>query len=282
MTTRVGVPWLALALCFQAGCSVPGRSPDWQVALGYSDAEMHAVTTNRLGFPLVEIRVNGEPLQVLLDTGNMSGLFLSADVIRGLGLPERSQVATRDSDGRYNPVVDMWTATGTGTGVPDPHDSHTAVWTGTEMIVWGGVPATATGGICCVDVRASLVCDDGNACTSGDTCGGGTCNSGSPITAPPETEGVTASADKATYNWSASAFATRYDVLRGSTAALPVGPGGGDELCFDNLPGPSWVDPSVPVSGTGFWYLSRGENECGNGSFGQQSNGTPRVSTTCP
>jgi hypothetical protein len=33
---------------------------------------------------------------------------------------------------------DTWTATST-TNAPSPRHGHTAVWTGTEMIVWGGV-----------------------------------------------------------------------------------------------------------------------------------------------
>ena len=99
---------------------------------------------------------------------------------------------------------------------------------------------------------------------------------------PPETAGLSAEADKATYAWSAATFATRYDVVRGSLSALPLGPGAADEVCFDDLPGPSLVDPTDPAPDTGFWYLSRGENSCGNGSYGQQSDGTPRTSTTCP
>jgi len=48
--------------------------------------------------------------------------FLSCDVNTG---------------GRYNPSTDSWTATSTA-NAPDGRHSHTAVWTGTEMIVWGG------------------------------------------------------------------------------------------------------------------------------------------------
>jgi hypothetical protein len=33
---------------------------------------------------------------------------------------------------------DTWLPTSTGTNVPDPREDHTAVWTGSEMIVWGG------------------------------------------------------------------------------------------------------------------------------------------------
>ena len=39
--------------------------------------------------------------------------------------------------GRYDPITDSWTATST-ISAPDPRQNHTAVWTGTEMIVWGG------------------------------------------------------------------------------------------------------------------------------------------------
>ena len=42
-----------------------------------------------------------------------------------------------NTGGRYNPSTDSWTATST-TNAPSPRDSHTAVWTGTDMIVWGG------------------------------------------------------------------------------------------------------------------------------------------------
>ncbi len=43
------------------------------------------------------------------------------------------------SGGRYDPSSDTWTPTSTGTDVPAARWSHTAVWTGSEMIVWGGV-----------------------------------------------------------------------------------------------------------------------------------------------
>jgi hypothetical protein len=93
---------------------------------------------------------------------------------------------------------------------------------------------------------------------------------------------VSVAADKTTYTWSAVAGATTYDVVRGAIDALPVGPSGGDEVCLDDLPEPSLVDPAVPAAGTGFWYLSRGENACASGSFGQQSNGILRTTATCP
>jgi len=42
-----------------------------------------------------------------------------------------------DSGGRYNPGTNSWTATSIG-NAPDPRSGHTAVWTGSNMIIWGG------------------------------------------------------------------------------------------------------------------------------------------------
>src|SRR5436305_14900281 len=42
-----------------------------------------------------------------------------------------------NTGGRYNPSTDSWTSTST-TNVPAARGSHTAVWTGSEMIIWGG------------------------------------------------------------------------------------------------------------------------------------------------
>ena len=43
-----------------------------------------------------------------------------------------------NTGGRYNPTTDSWTATSTGANVPAARKDHTAVWTGAEMVVWGG------------------------------------------------------------------------------------------------------------------------------------------------
>ena len=42
-----------------------------------------------------------------------------------------------NTGGRYNSSTDTWTATSV-INVPHPRTDHTAVWTGSEMIVWGG------------------------------------------------------------------------------------------------------------------------------------------------
>lgn len=42
-----------------------------------------------------------------------------------------------NTGGRYRPATDSWTAV-TVSGAPTPRCNHSVVWTGTEMIVWGG------------------------------------------------------------------------------------------------------------------------------------------------
>ena len=53
-----------------------------------------------------------------------------------LGRMQRQHLTSNDG-GRYNPAANSWTAVST-TGAPAARDYHTAVWTGSEMIVWGG------------------------------------------------------------------------------------------------------------------------------------------------
>ncbi len=44
----------------------------------------------------------------------------------------------QNSGGKYNPQTDSWIPTSTSSGVPSGRAFHTAIWTGSEMIVWGG------------------------------------------------------------------------------------------------------------------------------------------------
>ena len=39
--------------------------------------------------------------------------------------------------GRYDPVDDTWSPTGDGAG-PSPRHRHSSVWTGSEVLIWGG------------------------------------------------------------------------------------------------------------------------------------------------
>lgn len=51
---------------------------------------------------------------------------------------------------RYDPITDTWLGTISMAGAPTPRSLHTAVWTGTRMIIWGGYDGANlvnTGGI---------------------------------------------------------------------------------------------------------------------------------------
>ncbi|HEV8700954.1 MAG TPA: exo-alpha-sialidase [Candidatus Polarisedimenticolia bacterium] len=76
-------------------------------------------------------------------------------------------------------------------------------------------------------------------------------------------------------------IATVHDVIRGDLYSLPVA--GSTPTCV--AAGISTVtndDPTLPQSGQGFWYLVRGRNALGNGTYGYQSDGTERLSSACP
>ena len=47
-----------------------------------------------------------------------------------------------NTGGRYDPVTDTWESTST-TNAPGAREAHSAVWTGNEMIVWGGFIGTS-------------------------------------------------------------------------------------------------------------------------------------------
>jgi len=145
-----------------------------------------------------------------------------------------------------------------------------------------GVAVTTT--VDCSDplVAAGTPCNDNDPCTQGDSCANSVCSGGAVSNAPGEIQGLTAAPDRATYGWSAMANASRYDVVRGSLSSLAVGPGGDDEVCFPNLGTATVNDDAVPAPDTGFWYLARGANTCGAGSYGTRDDGTLRVTATCP
>ena len=84
--------------------------------------------------------------------------------------------------------------------------------------------------------------------------------------------------------WSSDAAAsgsgTVYDVLRGSVAELPVGTGPSETCLAPGAAGPPAQDTAAPLPG-GSFYLVRGTNVCGTGTYGSGVAGE-RVSLVCP
>jgi hypothetical protein len=131
-------------------------------------------------------------------------------------------------------------------------------------------------------------CDDGNPCTVNDACSGGVCVGGATQTPADVDDSVMLLRNGTTVliTWDAAPGNTAYDVLRGLVSGLPVGPGGGDEVCLaGGIGDTSTTDTAVFTPGTAYWYLVRASNICGSRSYGSQRIGgieTPRSSTGCP
>jgi hypothetical protein len=113
---------------------------------------------------------------------------------------------------------------------------------------------------------------------------------GTPADLPAEVDSgvrVSRSGPDALLAWNLAANATSSDVLRGLVRGLPVGSGDAGERCMVlNTVARTLTDADLSAPGDAFWYLIRGENLCGAGSYGFEGrNGTlgpPRVSATCP
>ena len=78
-------------------------------------------------------RLPGDSRHTAVWTGNEMIIWSGTDAI-----PNATYLRT---GGRYNPATDSWMPTSLG-NVPLGRVAHTAIWTGNEMVVWGGVDET--------------------------------------------------------------------------------------------------------------------------------------------
>ena len=88
-------------------------------------------SSSQAGWIPCAINTNAPPAR-----GSITAVWTGAEMIIWGGLDFDNNFY--NSGGRYSPATDSWTSTSTGTDVPIGRNYHTAVWTGTEMIVWGG------------------------------------------------------------------------------------------------------------------------------------------------
>ena len=86
--------------------------------------------------------------------------------------------------------------------------------------------------------------------------------------------------------WSAEAprsgSGTVFDVLRGPVDELPVGSGPGETCAIQATPDTSLPLDAAPAPGHGSYYVVRGRNACGMGTYGFASGGAERTSAACP
>jgi N-acetylneuraminic acid mutarotase len=66
-----------------------------------------------------------------------TGVWTGSEMIVWAGALQDAGNPYSNTGGTYNPSTDSWTATNTG-NAPSARAYHTALWTGTEMIIWGG------------------------------------------------------------------------------------------------------------------------------------------------
>ena len=82
--------------------------------------------------PALPTRLNGRQFLTAVWTGSEMIVW---------GGERANNLVPLNTGGRYNPSTNSWTATSIG-NAPDPRSGHTAVWTGSNMIVWGGLART--------------------------------------------------------------------------------------------------------------------------------------------
>jgi hypothetical protein len=75
---------------------------------------------------------------------------------------------------------------------------------------------------------------------------------------------------------------TVYDVAVGALSDLAGSGTGSSTSLACGLAALTTTDAAVPAAGTGVYYMVRGRNVCGIGSWGQNSQGTERTSGACP
>ncbi len=102
---------------------------------------------------------------------------------------------------------------------------------------------------------------------------------------PAEVTALKFAPDKQTFSWNSAAptagSATVHDVLRGNQANLPVNtsnPG----TCLGSVGGSTTTDATTPPADRAFWYLVRGRNVCGSGTYGYATGAVERTSGSCP
>jgi N-acetylneuraminic acid mutarotase len=207
---------------------------------------------------------------------------------------------------RFDPATDSWTPMSSGLDSPPPRNLGTSAWTGQKFVLWGGQPLDANlhfycarcstaidtdndgvGDACdnCVDVaNASQNNADGDA--AGDACDCAPNDPGSFATpgAMIIHGGRLASTD-VQLNWTSLAAtagsATQFDVVRGGLSSLRgTGFPGGSACVASALPTLSYTEPAgacPALPGDGCWYLVRGKNSCGAGSYADSSQVPPHA-----
>ena len=140
-----------------------------------------------------------------------SAVWTGAQMIVWGGCGQSSEFCEVASGGRYNPAADVWTPTATA-GAPGDRRRHTALWSGTEMIVWGGCTTSSSGN---------------NGCQN-ELNTGGRYDPSSDTWAPVTTAGAPSSRDFHTAVWTGSRM-----IVWGGTGGSALNTGGSYDPASD-------------------------------------------------
>ncbi len=108
---------------------------------------------------------------------------------------------------------------------------------------------------------------------------------GGAFVSPFEVQGLALRSDQETVEWlpsTASGDGTLYEVLRGDLGQLPVGTGPAETCLVSDTAATSLQDVTSPGPGTALYYLVRGANVCGTGTYGFDSGPVERTTSACP
>jgi hypothetical protein len=131
----------------------------------------------------------------------------------------------------------------------------------------------------CVYVNNSVACDDGNACTTSDTCNGGSCV-GADGPAPAEVQGVTIATRNPTKLTWTDLSGLVFDIVSSTLSELSLN-GTATATCLtDDVSPAKYVDVRPdPPQDDGYYYLVRAQGTCGSGTYGYDTAGLERIPT---
>lgn len=86
--TKIVAILLAILILPVAALSQDDASLEtWAQKFGYKQEEIHKVSLRRSNFPFITVTINGTDVELLFDTGNMTGLALHSRIAQSLKLP---------------------------------------------------------------------------------------------------------------------------------------------------------------------------------------------------
>ena len=121
-----------------------------------------------------------------------------------------------------------------------------------------------------------------------ETCLTGSCVAGPPLPAPAEVANLRFDPVTLRLVWDpilGGALPATYDVTRGLTSQPPIGGAPGASCMGSGMSATELDDATMPAEGESYWYLVRGHDQCGVGTWGMGFDGSAssqRLVGACP